>query len=1169
MPIDIATGAIQYYAEDFSITGKVNLDWERYYDSRLIDTVSPLGFGWASRYFCQLSVEHSETEGVDDQYDDYSFIDAEGNSILFTGSDDTLKKGQHLVNLGAFSELHYLTDCYVITQWDNDLGEVWQYRFPIVNGAIQPLASITEPSGQGIELAYNAQQQLVGIRQKLEKRTLILRYNAQNFIAAIDFLHPDKQTQTLVHYDYDTRGNLISVTDAANQRDHFSYDKQNRLLEQQSKDGAINRFRYDEFDRCIYSTGLGGYDEKSLAFIDNAGWVEVTDSEGAVWRYQRNENGQILREMNPLGAEEKTEYDVEDRIVRQINPNDGSTEYHYDANGNRHRVTNALGQTTTVIYNHHHLPTQLTDVAGHTWHRVYDQNHRLTILEDPEQSRYHLQYDAKGNLTQITDPLGNILRQQFNGRGILQASTDWLGHIKRYQADAFGRLTQITDPLGYTTAYQYDVMGNLTSVVYADGTQNSYHYDAGGNLIHFTDRNQQVTEYQYGHCGRLLERRDGLGRKLHFGWSNEPDRLETVTNAKSEVYHFLHNSVGQIHTEIGFDGRELQFEYDLAGQRTAFINGLGEQIDYQYDALGRLTAQAAPDTQASFVYDPAGFLQQASNNDSTIVFKRDSMGHIIEETQNGHVLQRDYNIAGDLTALTSDMGLHIDYRFDANGLLQAFKVKGHDPLRLERDARGAEVRRDLPGQNQLHQQFDAMGRLQQQAVVTGSSSASQAFQSPRAIVKRGYQYDKAHLTGIKDSLRGETTYVYDPVERLTDVLRDKGIDEHFLYDNNDNLTQIEQDNQQAELHYAQGDRLEAKDKTDYVYDQQGRLIKKYEKIADDEESDNHTAPPCWLYEWDSLDQLRTITKPDGECWQYAYDVFGRRIEKKSSTGQQMAFIWDEDVVLHEIENQQLKAHWVFDPHSFAPLAKIEQGQFYSVITDHLGTPQEMLDIQGDIVWQAHYTAWGGIQEQRHNKIDCPVRFQGQWCDDESGLYYNRFRYYDPEDARYVSSDPIELYGGNNLFAYVFNPNGWIDPFGLAKTPDVTRDSQGRINKWEFDVTSSDIATGTETTASTRKHARDLGGKHDDAGHARGNNLGGSGSDSDNIFPQSKNKNRGAFRSFEKKIATKVKAGVTATVSLTAKYRGGSTRPASVRYEVEFSDGTTLRKTFKNPKSKCS
>ena len=58
-------------------------------------------------------------------------------------------------------------------------------------------------------------------------------------------------------------------------------------------------------------------------------------------------------------------------------------------------------------------------------------------------------------------------------------------------------------------------------------------------------------------------------------------------------------------------------------------------------------------------------------------------------------------------------------------------------------------------------------------------------------------------------------------------------------------------------------------------------------------------------------------------------------------------------------------------------------------------------------------------------------FAGQYTDDESGLAYNRFRYYDPQSGNYLASDPIGLNGGETPYAYVHNPMGWIDPFGLA------------------------------------------------------------------------------------------------------------------------------------------
>lgn len=62
----------------------------------------------------------------------------------------------------------------------------------------------------------------------------------------------------------------------------------------------------------------------------------------------------------------------------------------------------------------------------------------------------------------------------------------------------------------------------------------------------------------------------------------------------------------------------------------------------------------------------------------------------------------------------------------------------------------------------------------------------------------------------------------------------------------------------------------------------------------------------------------------------------------------------------------------------------------------------------------------------------PFRYQGQYEDRETGLYYNRFRYYSAEEGRYISQDPIGLAGGDNLYAYVHNVNSWLDPFGLSK-----------------------------------------------------------------------------------------------------------------------------------------
>ena len=71
--------------------------------------------------------------------------------------------------------------------------------------------------------------------------------------------------------------------------------------------------------------------------------------------------------------------------------------------------------------------------------------------------------------------------------------------------------------------------------------------------------------------------------------------------------------------------------------------------------------------------------------------------------------------------------------------------------------------------------------------------------------------------------------------------------------------------------------------------------------------------------------------------------------------------------------------------------------------------------------------------------DCPFRYQGQYEDVETGLYYNRFRYYDPEVGMYISQDPAKLRGGGKLYSYVDNPNTHIDPLGLFPGPTFFSD----------------------------------------------------------------------------------------------------------------------------------
>ena len=137
---------------------------------------------------------------------------------------------------------------------------------------------------------------------------------------------------------------------------------------------------------------------------------------------------------------------------------------------------------------------------------------------------------------------------------------------------------------------------------------------------------------------------------------------------------------------------------------------------------------------------------------------------------------------------------------------------------------------------------------------------------------------------------------------------------------------------------------------------------------------------------------------------------------------------------------------MYEPDSFKPLALISLNHtgsihayepetaaapdIYYYQNDHLGTPQELTDGNGNIVWAVTMQSWGKIQRQLFSKVTNPLRFQGQYHDEETGLHYNRHRYYDPHTARFTTLDPIGLEGGLNNYQYVTNPTGWIDPLGF-------------------------------------------------------------------------------------------------------------------------------------------
>ena len=160
-----------------------------------------------------------------------------------------------------------------------------------------------------------------------------------------------------------------------------------------------------------------------------------------------------------------------------------------------------------------------------------------------------------------------------------------------------------------------------------------------------------------------------------------------------------------------------------------------------------------------------------------------------------------------------------------------------------------------------------------------------------------------------------------------------------------------------------------------------------------------------------------------------------------------------------------------------------------MVADHLGTPLALHDEQGRPMWTMTLDSYGAVRQGKGKPQDCPFRYQGQYEDVETGLCYNRFRYYTPQLGQFISQDPNGLAGGNpNLYGYVFDTTTEIDPLGLeckfwrkakkqywkdkhaqeslAPTGKYSLDNLGRMQKGRPPIIKAEItdASGASRTA---------------------------------------------------------------------------------------------------------
>ncbi len=485
-----------------------------------------------------------------------------------------------------------------------------------------------------------------------------------------------------------------------------------------------------------------------------------------------------------------------------------------------------------------------------------------------------------------------------------------------------------------------------------------------------------------------------------------------------ETYRLQYHSNGLIQQETGFDGQRTAYVYDLNGnlQEKTEHGDDGSQLvtRYERDHAGRLVRKTLPDgSLVDYAYDRQGNLLSVENGHWALAYEYDSQNRLTAEHQGWGTLRYGYDACGHLHKLRLPDNNRLTFNHDKGGHLATVELNG-ESLTSHLFKAGKELQRQQ-GQLISHYHYDDQQRLHAHAVT----------QQQHTLYQRHYDYDQSgNLTRLLDTRKGEHHYHYDPLNRLTRADHSQGEQERFAHDPAGNL--LMQNRPGPDI--VAGNRLMIQGDHHYDYDAFGNLIRQ-------RRGKGHAL--VTEYRYDCQHRLIGIKKPNGQTVSYCYDPFGRRISK-TVDGITTEFFWQGDTLIAEHQADRHRSY-LYEPDSFRPLALLEgfgpnETKPYHYQLDHLGTPQELTAPDGEIVWSAHYRAYGEITRLDIGKIDNPLRFQGQYVDEESGLHYNRHRYYNPDIGRYLTPDPVKLAGGINPYQYVPNPTGWIDPLGLSTCP---------------------------------------------------------------------------------------------------------------------------------------
>ncbi|EQN32133.1 RHS repeat domain-containing protein, partial [Escherichia coli] len=558
-----------------------------------------------------------------------------------------------------------------------------------------------------------------------------------------------------------------------------------------------------------------------------------------------------------------------------------------------------------------------------------------------------------------------------------------------------------------------------------EGLVTHWHYDEADRITQRTVNGETAEQWRYDERGWLTQishLSEGHRVTVHYGY-DEKGRLtgerQTVHHPQTEALLWQHetrhayNAQGLANRCIPDSLPAVEWLTYGSGWLSGMKLGDTPLVDFTRDRLHRETLRSFGRYELTTAYTSAGQLQSQHLN--SLQYDRDytwnDNGELIRISSPRQTRSYSYSDTGRLTGVhttAANLDIRIPYATDpAGNRLPDPELHPDSPLSAWPDNR---IARDA---HYLYR-YDRHGRLTEKTDLI-----------PEGVIRTDderthrYHYDSRHRlvhytrTQYAEPLV-ESRYLYDLLGRrvakrvwrrerdLTGWMSLSWKPEVPWYGwDGDRLTTIQNDRTRIQTVYQPGSftpLIRVETATGELAKTQRRSLADALQQSGGEDGGSVVFPPVLVQ---MLDRLES-------------EILADRVSEESRR-----WLASCGLTVEQIQNQM-------DP-VYTPARKI-----HLYHCDHRGLPLALVSTEGATEWCAEYDEWGNLlNEENPHQLQQLIRLPGQQYDEESGLYYNRHRYYDPLQGRYITQDPIGLKGGWNFYQYPLNPVQYIDPLGLA------------------------------------------------------------------------------------------------------------------------------------------